>query len=133
MRGATVVALAGIVLLVASLVPWPGMGGAVQGATAGAETSATRSEETLIAEGRALFVAKGCLTCHRFPALEGERRDYLVGFVEEAPTLTAYQNDPTFLREWLRDPKAVRPNTSMPNLELSEEEITALIAFLNAP
>lgn len=133
MRGAAMMALAGIVLMVASFMPWPRVGGAVQGADDGADLGVASSEEGLIVEGQALFVAKGCLTCHRFPPLEGERRDYFVGFMEEAPRLADYQNDPTFLRAWLRDPSAVRPGTPMPNLKLSEEEITALIAFLNAP
>ena len=47
-----------------------------------------------------------------------------------APDLTDYDPDPGFVRVWLRDPEAVRPGTRMPNLGLSEEEIAALLAFL---
>ncbi len=35
-------------------------------------------------------------------------------------------------RRWLRDPRAVKPTTAMPNLDLSDGEIADLIAFLNA-
>ncbi len=49
-----------------------------------------------------------------------------------APNLTSYANDPDFLRRWLRDPAAVKPRTTMPNLDLSDAELADLIAFLNA-
>ena len=45
--------------------------------------------------------------------------------------LTGYDPDPEFVRQWLRDPGAVRPGTEMPNLNLSDEETEALIAFLD--
>jgi hypothetical protein len=48
------------------------------------------------------------------------------------PDLTHYQGNPDFLRQWLRHPRAIRPNTFMPNLDLSEAEIEALVAFLSA-
>jgi cytochrome c1 len=34
------------------------------------------------------------------------------------------------VRVWLKDPPALKPDTQMPNLGLSSEEIEALIAFL---
>lgn len=82
----------------------------------------------LAAEGRALFQAKGCVTCHRHDAIVGQQ-----GFLEEAPNLSDYQPDPEFVRQWLRDPAAVRPGAFMPNLNLSEAEIEALMAFLSMP
>ena len=35
------------------------------------------------------------------------------------------------LRRWLRDPPAEKPGADMPNLNLSEDEITKLVAFLD--
>ncbi len=46
------------------------------------------------------------------------------------PNLTSYQPEPVFTQRWLRDPQAVRPDTRMPDLELSDAEIEALITFL---
>jgi cytochrome c1 len=86
--------------------------------------------------GRALFQAKGCTTCHRHDGLNVARVevytgvDLDLGTVMGAPDLTHYRPDPTFVRQWLRDPSAVRPGTDMPNLRLSDEEIEALLAFL---
>jgi cytochrome c1 len=47
------------------------------------------------------------------------------------PDLSAYGNDPIFLSRWLADPQGVRPSAQMPDLNLSDGEIEALIAFLN--
>ena len=86
--------------------------------------------------GRALFQAKGCTTCHQLEGLaigriEGDSPfDLDLGTVMGVPDLTHYRPDPTFVRPWLRDPSAVRPGTDMPNLRLSDEEIEALLAFL---
>lgn len=76
-------------------------------------------------EGRALFVAKGCSTCHVHAAVT-EIRSYRIG-----PELTDRRLDPAFLRAWLANPAAVRPGTQMPNLQLQPQEIEALIAFIN--
>jgi cytochrome c1 len=34
------------------------------------------------------------------------------------------------LRTWLRDPPGVKPGSKMPDLNLSSEEITNLVAYL---
>lgn len=75
--------------------------------------------------GEKLFVAKGCVTCHVHPAFAG--KGYAnVGLKD----LTGYTAIPEYLQVWLKDPSAVKPKTEMPNLELKEVEINALIAFL---
>ena len=86
--------------------------------------------------GRALFQAKGCTSCHQHAGLAISRvetraaADLDLGEAVGAPDLTHYRPDPAFVRQWLRDPAAVRPDTQMPNLRLSDEEIEALLAFL---
>ena len=75
--------------------------------------------------GERLFVAKGCVTCHVHPALAGKGYTSL-----EIKNLSGYTAIPEYLRVWLKDPEAVKPETEMPNLELKEGEIEALIAFL---
>ena len=90
------------------------------------------------ASGAALFRTRGCAGCH---TVEG----YAEGRV--GPSLTHFASRETFagalfdrndanLRRWLRDPPAEKPmmpnnGLGMPNLNLSEDEITDLIAFLN--
>ena len=83
--------------------------------------------------GQGLFRAKGCASCH---AVQG----FAAGAV--GPDLTHLQQRKVFagalfelneknLRRWLRDPPAEKPGSIMPNLNLTEEEITSLIAYLD--
>jgi mono/diheme cytochrome c family protein len=132
-----------VVLLALSFVPWDRMAADPISSTT-ASLSPEPSTRTLVETGRTLFAIKGCATCHRHDGLGidrlsqgGERipisESFLVG--GGAPDLTHYQPAPDFVRQWLADPKAVRSNTRMPDLNLSEDEIEALLAFLrtNAP
>jgi cytochrome c2 len=124
MRASIVWGLLGLLLLVVSFAPWPGN---AESASRSASNTAV-SQKELVDEGRALFLAKGCATCHRHGAVGRQP-----GLVEVGPTLTGYEPDEAFMRRWLRDPQAIRPTTNMPNLALAEREIEALIAFLAAP
>lgn len=76
--------------------------------------------------GRALFMAKGCNSCH----IHEEARNAWT--TEMGPNLTHYQNTVEHLHGWLKDPQAIKPNTEMPNLGLKPHEIAALAAFLIA-
>ena len=79
------------------------------------------------AYGRALFLAKGCATCHHHAAFAGS------GFQgSDIPDLTTFRWSADYLRTWLKDPAALKPATSMPNLGLKRDEIEALIAFLSS-
>jgi cytochrome c2 len=87
----------------------------------------TDSLAASVTTGKALFVAKGCATCHVHEALD-TRFSIQVG-----PALTDYTVVPEYVRIWLKDPRAIKPATEMPQLDLSESEIEALITFLSAP
>ena len=78
--------------------------------------------------GKELFLAKGCTTCH---AHEEVRRDSESIYVDLGPNLSRFSADEEYLRRWLKNPAAVKPNTEMPTLGLHEDEIEALIAFIN--
>lgn len=114
--GATLLLFA-MFMLLASFMPWP----TVDGAHGDMETQS--GEGSAAQMGRDLFLAKGCVACHRHDDVPGAEGGI-------GPNLTHYVPDPDFVRDWLRDPRAIRPYTMMPDLELGEEEIEALIAFL---
>lgn len=78
--------------------------------------------------GRRLFLAKGCISCH--VNTKANRSDYWT--VEGAPNLSNFSASPEALRLRLKDPTLVKSDTQMPNLNLSEAEIEALIAFINS-
>jgi cytochrome c oxidase subunit II len=85
------------------------------------------------AAGMLLFQQKGCAGCHTVNGISA-------GAV--GPNLTHLQSRQVFagsifqlndenLRKWLRNPPAEKPGSVMPNLNLSEDEITKLIAYLD--
>lgn len=95
---------------------------------------ATVSPATLspIERGEALFLAKGCITCHTHTKVASQYyvRSGFTGPGGSAPDLSHYSGTPEFLRLWMADPTKIKPKT-MPNLGLSTSEIEALIAFLS--
>jgi hypothetical protein len=89
------------------------------------ESSASQAEL-----GRQLFLAKGCITCH-YNNRAADRNEYWT-IEAGAPDLSNYSSAPEILFIRLKDPVAAKSDTKMPNLELKETEIEALIAFINS-
>jgi cytochrome c2 len=118
-----VLGVLGLGLLLLSVLPIPGLTPAAAMPTALPASVVASPPDAEY--GRALFSAKGCVVCHHHSAV-AEASTFDVG----APDLTHYPADPQFLRRWLADPKAIRPATRMPNLDLHQDEIEALITFL---
>lgn len=120
--GGALVAIA-LVMLLVSFTPWLN--------ASGEETENPAilplADKQQSAKGRDLFLAKGCVTCHKHESIRHS------GQVSIGINLSHYQPDPDFVRRWLRNPAAIRPQTLMPDLQLNEAEIEALIAFLNDP
>ena len=103
------------------------------------ETPPGEDPELDQAIGAELFISKGCGGCHAIGGLEGASGQI-------GPNLTHLYSRSRFagaifelnarnLRRWLRDPPAMKPmnpdnGMGMPNLGLSEDEITQLIAYL---
>ena len=81
--------------------------------------------------GRELFLAKGCVMCHRHDAVR-EARQAMNYFEGIGPDLTNRKLDADYLRRWLNNPSTIKKGTEMPALGLSGGEIEALIAFLSA-
>jgi cytochrome c2 len=75
--------------------------------------------------GLRLFVAKGCLTCHLHRDVKGS------GTVAVGPDLTTRRLAPEYLQRFLADPSITGSSNRMPNLNLKQAEIAALIAFLD--
>jgi cytochrome c551/c552 len=84
-----------------------------------------------VALGKALFSAKGCVMCHAHAAVKVQDGPFGFGDVP-APNLSEKRYGAEYLRLWLHDPQAVKPQTPMPKLQLSDRELEALIAFLQA-
>ena len=86
-------------------------------------------------EAKSLLLSKGCSVCHNIPGVEGtyaklgpslkglSNRDRIAGGILE--------NNTENLKVWLKNPIAVKPNTLMPNMGLSDQEIDILIKFFD--
>jgi cbb3-type cytochrome oxidase cytochrome c subunit len=83
----------------------------------------SRADDAIEA-GKRSFMDSGCYGCH------------IVGKVgtpigpELSRVGTKYSR--SYFERWLRDPSAQRPSAHMPTLELSEEQVKALAAFLSS-
>jgi hypothetical protein len=87
-------------------------------------------EQSEVEQGRRMFVALGCVTCHvhRAVNIRGEVADF-------GPDLTDRRFPPAYLQRYLLDP-SIKPPTNgkqMPNLGLREKDILPVIAFINNP
>jgi len=102
-----------------------GVTGLVWVSQASASNDAFVNLATPAERGRALFMAKGCIVCHRHESTADVFKSSEVG-----PNLSNLKIDPDYLRRWLKDPSAIKPGTFMPTLGLSDSEIELLVAFL---
>ncbi|HYR92212.1 MAG TPA: cytochrome c [Terriglobia bacterium] len=73
--------------------------------------------------GARLFAAKGCVGCHRHGEINPERT------ADAKFDLTTKRFPPDYLKKFLADP-SIKP-ADMPKLNLKEDEIEALAAFIN--
>ena len=119
-RWALGVGLAGILLTVV------GLASAVRQPVAAA-TALPPSSTSQVELGKALFLAKGCVVCHTHVEA---RAGYTGIQTDIGPDLTDTKLPAEYLSIWLKDPAAIKPETKMPNLELKESEMDALVAFL---
>ena len=80
--------------------------------------------------GAELFLAKGCVTCHtgNIGRIEVTKSGGAMPLLSEP---SQYSANPGFLRLWLAGPRAVTSRATMPDLNLDEDEIEALIAYLS--
>ena len=84
------------------------------------------------AKGLQAFLAAGCVACH---AIQG------VAFGVVGPNLThvgsrktlaagILKNTPEDLSTWLRDPPRIKPGALMPKLPMTDDQLSALVAYL---
>jgi len=87
-------------------------------------------------EGRRLFLASGCGGCHTLDGLRGATGVAGPNLTNVAlrPTLAGERlpNTPENLARWIRDPPALKPDTPMPKLGLTDAQARDLAAFLES-
>ena len=103
-----------------------------QAAPAAVPTTTTSTDPATA--GANLFLSKGCAGCHTVTGISaGTVGPNLTHFKSRACFAGClFENNDQDLRAWLRDPPGEKPGSVMPNLGLSEVEITNLIAYLDS-
>lgn len=86
-----------------------------------------------VRRGRVLFAEMRCVRCHA-----SDRQD--AGWLERGmwearhggPSLVGVgaRMKPGWLRQWIADPRAQRADTRMPDLQLDQEQVASVVAFL---
>ena len=90
---------------------------------------------TAVSEGQALIAQKGCGGCHTIPGIAGATGTIGPNLAGVASRTTIAggalpNNGPEDLKRWILDPPGQKPGTQMPNLHLSDEEATRIVAYL---
>jgi cytochrome c oxidase subunit 2 len=83
--------------------------------------------------GRELFLNTACVNCHR---VAGTTAVGLFGpdltrlMTRETIAAGAAPNTPEKLRAWVTDPQTIKPGCLMPDMQLREDEVTQIVAYL---
>ncbi len=97
------------------------------------------AEDASAAAGRATFESLACVNCHAIrdtPAQAGHtgRGKFGPDLTHVASRLTlasgVITNTPEHLREWIRDPQVAKPGNFMPAMQLTEQQIKDVAAYL---
>jgi cytochrome c oxidase subunit II len=89
-----------------------------------AALAASACAQEPVEQGRKYFMDSGCYGCHTVGKMG----------TPIGPNLSSVgaKYSRSYLERWLRDPSAQRPNAHMPALELSEQQVQNLAAFLSS-
>src|SRR6266851_1448390 len=87
------------------------------------------------ADGAALIQQKGCGACHTIPGIPGATGNIgpnLAGVASRNRIAAGAvpNNGPDALKKWIMNPPALKPGTAMPNLGLTDDEATKIVAYL---
>jgi cytochrome c oxidase subunit II len=90
-------------------------------------------EDPAVAEGRQIFQSQACVSCHviRGTAAQGKFGPDLTHFASR-DTLASGAADNTLasLKLWIKDPDYVKPGSLMPAMQLSDDQIDKVAAYL---
>ena len=130
-----------IISLLAALVGLIALGGAsivhTNSDTQQQQVAATPTD-ALAQAGAKYFATSACIGCHAINGVTTTDQSKLIG-----PNLTHFggrqwiaggvvSNTPANLAAWLRNPQAVKDGADMPNLNLTQDQINELVAYLES-
>jgi cytochrome c oxidase subunit 2 len=90
-------------------------------------------QDPVVAAGRQLFESQACISCHvvRGTAAQGKFGPDLTHLMSRDTLASgASANTPADLKIWIKDPDYVKPGSLMPAMQLSDEQIDQMVAYL---
>lgn len=101
---------------------------------AGQQTTpmAPDTTDVQVARGARLYLRKGCIACHTVEGVSAGILGPNLSHVGSRTTIAAgiLPNTRDALSRWLRDPPGEKPGSLMFKIEMTEDEIAALVAYL---
>jgi cytochrome c oxidase subunit 2 len=88
---------------------------------------------TNAAEGRKAFFANSCVNCHTIRGTSAQGKfgpDLTHLMTRETLAAGAAPNTPDNLRLWVRDPQRIKLGCLMPNMQMTDQEVDQLVAYL---
>ena len=92
-------------------------------ASAPADTTASANQ------GEAIF-NQNCLGCHAIGGKGGKLGPNLTNFADRERVAGFLANTPENTAEWLKDPQKIKPGNNMPNLNLDDAQVQALVDYM---
>ena len=92
-------------------------------------------EDPSVAAGRAVFERTACINCHTVngTVANGRFGPDLTHLMSRATIASgAALNTPENMKLWVRDPGAIKPGSLMPAMNLSEQDLDAVTAYLES-
>ncbi len=102
--------------------------------TPAAATAAVPAEPADAERGRTVLTQYACHACHRIPGVTGSDVHVgppLAGFADRKLIAGAVPNNNQQLVRWLRNPQAIDPQTTMPNLQVELRDARDMAAYLS--
>jgi cytochrome c oxidase subunit 2 len=90
-------------------------------------------QDPAVADGRRLFESQACISCHvvRGTSAQGKFGPDLTHLMSRDTIASgASANTPEGLKLWIKDPDYVKPGSLMPAMQLSDDQIDKVVAYL---
>ncbi len=97
------------------------------------EQSQPAHASEVVAAGQRTFEGTACINCHTVAGTKADGRfgpDLTHLMSRDTIASGAVPNTPPNLRQWIRNPAAMKPGCKMPAMELSDQEVDAVATYL---
>jgi cytochrome c oxidase subunit II len=97
------------------------------------EQSQSAHANEVVSTGQRIFEMTACINCHTVAGTKADGRfgpDLTHLMSRDTIASGAIPNTPVNLRQWIRNPAALKPGCKMPAMELSDQSIDAVATYL---